>query len=58
MAWKRSTATKVSLASVTVDVEVFAERHPENPVVVKVTEAKLTFVAVERFQATRESAGG
>ncbi|MCB1910003.1 MAG: acyl-CoA thioesterase [Rhodocyclaceae bacterium] len=33
--------------SVTVDVEVYAERHPENPVVVKVTEAQLTYVAVD-----------
>ena len=32
--------------SVTVDVEVYAERHPEDPVVVKVTEAQLTYVAV------------
>ena len=32
--------------SVTVDVVVYAERHPENPVVVKVTEARLTYVAV------------
>ena len=33
--------------SVTVDVEVYAERHPENPLVVKVTEAQLTYVAVD-----------
>ncbi len=33
--------------SVTVDVEVFAERNPENPVVVKVTEARLTYVALD-----------
>ncbi len=33
--------------SVTVDVEVFAERDPENPVVVKVTEATLTYVALD-----------
>ncbi|AWI75961.1 MAG: acyl-CoA thioesterase [Azoarcus sp.] len=33
--------------SVTVDVEVFAERDPENPVVVKVTEARLTYVALD-----------
>jgi acyl-CoA thioesterase YciA len=33
--------------SVTVDVEVFAERHPENPLIVKVTEAQLTYVAVD-----------
>lgn len=33
--------------SVTVDVEVFAERDPENPVVVKVTTARLTYVALD-----------
>lgn len=37
----------VGCTSVTVDVEVFAERDPENPVVVKVTEATLTYVAVD-----------
>jgi acyl-CoA thioesterase YciA len=37
---------KVGTSSITVDVEVFAERNPENPVVVKVTEATLTYVAV------------
>lgn len=39
-------------SSVTVDVEVFAQRNPEDPVVVKVTEAKLTFVAVDEFRGT------
>ena len=43
----------VGKTSVTVDVEVFAERNPENPVVVKVTEAKLTYVAVDEFRAKR-----
>ncbi|MBX3686133.1 MAG: acyl-CoA thioesterase [Rhodocyclaceae bacterium] len=33
--------------SVTVDVEVWAERHPEDPLTVKVTEAQLTYVAVD-----------
>jgi acyl-CoA thioesterase YciA len=28
-------------------VEVFAERRPENPRVVKVTEATLTYVAID-----------
>lgn len=41
----------VVTTSVTVDVDVFAQRNPENPVVVKVTEAKLTFVAVDEFRA-------
>jgi acyl-CoA thioesterase YciA len=36
----------VGKSSITVDVEVYAERNPEDPVVVKVTEAKLTYVAV------------
>jgi len=38
---------KEGRTSITVDVEVFAERHPENPLVVKVTEAQLTYVAVD-----------
>jgi acyl-CoA thioesterase YciA len=33
--------------SITVTVEVFAERRPENPRVVKVTEATLTYVAID-----------
>ncbi|MFN3985780.1 MAG: acyl-CoA thioesterase [Rhodocyclaceae bacterium] len=37
----------VGRTSVKVDVEVFAERDPENPVVVKVTEATLTYVALD-----------
>ena len=40
--------------SITVDVEVYAERHPENPVVVKVTEAQLTYVAVDGQGRKRE----
>jgi len=34
--------------SITVDVSVFVERHPEDPVFVKVTEARLTYVAVDQ----------
>ncbi|ENO89693.1 acyl-CoA thioesterase [Thauera linaloolentis] len=37
----------VGRTSITVDVEVFAERDAENPVVVKVTEAQLTYVALD-----------
>ena len=37
----------VGRTSITVDDEVFAERDPENPVVVKVTEATLTYVALD-----------
>jgi acyl-CoA thioesterase YciA len=33
---------------VTVKVEVFAERRPSDPTVVKVTEATLTYVAIDR----------
>ena len=39
--------SSVGRTSITVDVEVFAERDPENPVVVKVTEARLTYVALD-----------
>ena len=38
---------KVGRTSITVNVEVFAERHPANPLVVKVTEATLTYVAID-----------
>lgn len=37
----------VGRTSITVDVEVFAERDPENPVVVRVTDATLTYVALD-----------
>lgn len=37
----------VGRTSVTVDVEVFAERNPENPIIVKVTEARLTYVSLD-----------
>ncbi len=39
---------RVGRTSVTVNVEVFAERDPENLHVVKVTEANLTYVAIDR----------
>ena len=38
---------KVGTTSITVDVQVYAERTPDNPTVVKVTEAQLTYVAVD-----------
>jgi acyl-CoA thioesterase YciA len=38
---------RVGNTSVTVTVEVFAERRPSNPNVVKVTEATLTYVAID-----------
>ncbi|MFZ2628023.1 MAG: acyl-CoA thioesterase [Rugosibacter sp.] len=37
---------RVGRTSITVDVQVYAERNPENPVTVKVTEAKVIFVAL------------
>jgi acyl-CoA thioesterase YciA len=37
---------KVGTTSITVEVEVFAQRDPVKPVCVKVTEATLTYVAV------------
>ena len=39
---------KVGRTSITVTVEVYAERRPSDPTVVKVTEATLTYVAIDR----------
>ena len=39
---------RVGNTSITVTVEVFAERRPTDPKVVKVTEATLTYVAIDR----------
>lgn len=49
---------RVGRTSITVEVEVFAERNPENPVVVKVTEARLTYVAVDEFRTKRVVGAG
>lgn len=38
--------TRVGRSSISVDVQVYAERNPAQPVVVKVTEAQLTYVAL------------
>jgi acyl-CoA thioesterase YciA len=38
---------KIGATSITVTVEVYAERRPESPRVVKVTEATLTYVAID-----------
>ena len=38
--------TRVGRTSITVDVQVYAQRDPAKPVCVKVTEATLTYVAV------------
>jgi acyl-CoA thioesterase YciA len=40
--------TRVGNTSVTVHVEVYAERNPADPHIVKVTEATLTYVAIDR----------
>jgi acyl-CoA thioesterase YciA len=37
---------KVGNTSITVDVQVYAQRNPANPICVKVTEAVLTYVAI------------
>lgn len=40
--------------SITVDVQVIAERNPAHPVVVKVTEARLTYVCLNADGSKRE----
>lgn len=40
--------------SIKVNVEVYAERHPASPVTVKVTEATLTYVAIDQHGSKRE----
>ena len=40
--------TSVGTTSITVHVEVYAERNPANLQVVKVTQAELTYVAIDR----------
>ena len=42
-----ATVTRVGNTSVTVHVEVYAERNPAAPHIVKVTEANLTYVAID-----------
>jgi acyl-CoA thioesterase YciA len=39
--------TRVGKTSISVEVEVFAERNPANLQVVKVTQAHLTYVAID-----------
>jgi len=41
-----ATIIKVGRTSITVDVEVYAQRDPANPICVRVTEAVLTYVAI------------
>ncbi len=44
---------KVGHTSITVDVEVYAQRNAANPQVVKVTQATLTFVALDEDRKPR-----
>jgi len=44
---------KVGNTSITVDVEVYVQRDPENPTCLKVTEATLTYVAVDEKRKPR-----
>ena len=46
--------TRVGRTSITVDVEVYAQRNPDKEVTVKVTEACLTYVAVGADRMPRE----
>ena len=39
---------RVGNTSITVEVEVYAERRPADPTTVKVTEATVTYVAIDR----------
>ncbi len=43
-----ATVTRIGTTSVTVHVEVYAERNPADLHVVKVTEANVTYVAIDR----------
>lgn len=45
---------KVGRTSITVSVEVYAERRPADPIIVKVTEATLTYVALNARGTKRE----
>ena len=48
---------RVGKTSITVRVEVYAERNPADLRVVKVTEANLTYVAIDREGKPRQVAG-
>ncbi len=39
---------RIGTTSITVHVEVYAERNPSNPHIVKVTDASLTYVAIDK----------
>lgn len=44
---------KTGRSSITVNVDVYAERNPTDPVIVKVTEARLTYVALDENRKPR-----
>lgn len=48
---------RVGRTSITVHVGVYAERNPADPQVVKVTEANLTYVAIDREGKPRQVPG-
>ena len=48
-----STITRVGRTSITVDVEVYAQRNPRDLICVKVTEASLTYVATDAERRPR-----
>jgi acyl-CoA thioesterase YciA len=48
--------TRVGKTSITVDVEVYAQRNPKDVITVRVTEAVLTYVAVGDDRRPREIA--
>ena len=52
------TCVRVGNTSVTVNVEVYAERRPHDPEVVKVTEATLTYVAIDAKAAPASRSEG
>jgi len=49
-----SEVTHVGRTSVTVDVQVYAQRNPRDLICVKVTEASLTYVATDAERRPRE----
>jgi acyl-CoA thioesterase YciA len=46
--------SRVGRTSITIDVEVYAQRNPTDVICVKVTEACLTYVAVDADRRPRE----
>ena len=49
-----SEITHVGRTSITVDVQVYAQRNPRDLICVKVTEASLTYVATDAERRPRE----